>query len=86
MNALCEVEERRQLLGRVLDASQLGLEALDLVIPAVEAAERLCVSLGSEDGEPIAGLCRLVRWAMEDYHGMLDNVREEAATALSDEG
>ncbi|KMN83878.1 hypothetical protein JW897_10145 [Chromobacterium alkanivorans] len=83
MTSLCDVNERRRLLGEVLDASQLGLEALDLVIPAVEAAERLCLSLGSEDGEPIAGLCRLVRWAMEDYHGMLDNVREEAATALN---
>lgn len=83
MTSLCDVNERRRLLGEVLDANQMGLEALDLVIPAMEAAERLCLGLDAEDGVPIAGLCRLVRWAMEDYHGMLEMAREEAATALS---
>ena len=82
MTDACETTTRQQLLGHVLEASQLGLEALELLRPALEVATRLGTQAEVEEGAQAAGLCRLARWALDEYHNALDVIREEAARSL----
>lgn len=84
MSQACETVTRQQLLGRVLEASQLGLEALEMLRPALEVATRLGAQAEAEaeEGAQAAGVCRLARWALDEYHNALDLIREETARSL----
>ena len=82
MSQACETVTRQQLLGRVLEASQLGLEALEMLRPALEVATRLGTQAEAEEGAQAAGVCRLARWALDEYHNALGLIREETARSL----
>lgn len=67
------------LRTHAIDASNLGMEALNLIGSLLYAIERLATDLDAVSSSHVIGLIRIAGKEIDDYHNTLDCIREEAA-------